>query len=478
MRNPMPKRRYIALAICAILAAIAALPPKKADAFAYIPDGAVAVGTHPKLRSTWKRQLRHPAIASALASCGEEAEKMTHESGAFWTFLLAIGDELATAIYVGEDGHHYAAAASPAGRRGPLLRLFWAIRWVPGLGRIQKSPDGVHFIDLTDEDDPDAQKLILSVILDRGVLAAKLSDHPIHMDDMVASARNGGGFRGRLHRGLAETASHRIVVFPGAVPLHGFDREIAIDLSLPRNTLQVDASLPILESDANLRELMSQRVAGINSTAMALASAHAFAFALLPSQFAAARAIPFLGCGRGKASAEDAAAYMTTAPYGAQLFLFAVPALTISIPGIALDDATLKTALRPILPKQLRATFATCGRDALCSSAASLRQQRHAAPPPAYSWKDAFASVADMAPSAFAFIDFDIFMREARAIAQAIGVAASFSRESIDPEVASAALKVANLLPRFPSGLYATAILMDEGGECRARMTLAQPPEP
>ncbi len=472
----MPRRRYIALAICAILAALAALPPKKVDAFAYMPDGAVAVGTHPALRSTWKKQLRHPAIASVLASFGEEAEKMARESGAFWTFLLAIGDELATAVYVGDDGRHYAAAASPAGRRGPLLRLFWAIRWVPGLGRIQKSPDGVHFIDLTDEDDPDAPKLILSIVLDRGVLAAKLSDHPIHMDDMVASARNGGGFREKLHHGLPETAGHRIVVLPGALTLPGFDREIAIDLSMPGTALQVDASLPILERDANLRELMSQKVAGINSTAMALASAHAFAFALLPSRFAAARAIPFLGCRGGKASSEDAAAYMTTAPYGAQLFLFAVPALTVSIPGIALDEATMRAALRPLLPKQLRSTFALCGQDALCSSAASLRQQRHAAPPPPYSWKDAFASVAGLEPSAFAFIDFDIFMREARAIAQAIGVAASFSRDAFDPEVAAAASTVSNLLPRFPSGLYVTAALMGGGGICRARLALGQPP--
>lgn len=480
--NVYDKKGHRTIRLAAVVAAFAALAaflvlPRRADIFAYLPENAIAYGYHGDLRATWKDQLKNPAIASLLAGWDESAEKACRQSGAFWTFLLAVGEDAASALLRDDDGRFCAAAASPMGKRHALLKFFWIVRWVPGLGRIHVSPEGIRYIDLTDDDEDDegesAMPLILSVALGRDVLLAKLSDRPVYMGDMLDAAERGNGsaLAAKLTDNLPDGFRHRIVAMPSEIagPAFSFaiDREIAIDFSQPGGRTEIAASFPLLDGDRILRELLAEKLNGANSTASALAASHAFLLALLPSRFAAEQANAFIHSGKDATSGEDSAIYLTAAPYGAQLFLFAIPALTVSIPGISLDKTMLEPVLKA-LPKQMRKTCAIHGKDTFCSSATSLRQQMHAAPPPPCTWQNGFQIFAKEEPSAFLHLDIDVLSAELRQIAQAIAMAASFSRGSVDPSVLGIASTATAVLPRLPTGLRLSAAL--KGGSGRAEM--------
>ena len=468
----MSKRRTIVLAIlAALLLALVALLPRKADIFGYLPDRALAVGYHPDLRATWKQQLKDPVVASFLAGYDVDAEKAARESGAFWTFLLAVGEDVASAIQVGDDGNPCVAAASPTGRRDLLLRFFWFIRWVPGLGRIRTSPEGFHYIDLTDDDDDDPIPLILSVALGKRVLLAKLSDRPVSMADMLDGAPRQNGLEAVLRDSLPDGLRHRIVARADIPQILGlglrFDRDTTIDILQRNGAVALSASFPVLDANGPLAELLSQQISGRNASIGALAADHAFLLALLPQGFAKALTGRMFGEAASASRAvgdDDAAIYLTAAPYGAKLFLFAIPAITASFPGLTISEAALKNILRPILSRQMRSTIAVFGENTVCSSAASLAAQRHADPAPEFTWRNAFGQIADARPSAFFFIDCDSFFRELRQIAQAIGMASSFARDAISPEVSASARNIAMALPNFSTGAYVAAAISRSAG--------------
>ena len=469
----MSKRRTIVLAIlAALLLALVALPPRKADIFGYLPDRALAVGYHPDLRATWKQQLKDPVVASFLAGYDVDAEKAARESGAFWTFLLAVGEDVASAIQVGDDGNPCVAATSPTGRRDLLLHFFWFIRWVPGLGRIRTSPEGFHYIDLTDEDYDDPIPRILSVALGKRVLLAKLSDRPVSMADMLDGAPRQNGLEAVLRDSLPDGLRHRIVVRADIPQILGlglrFDRDTTIDVLQRKDAVALSASFPVLDANGPLAELLSQQISGRNASIGALAADHAFLLALLPQGFAKALAGRMFGeaasASRAAASADDAAIYLTAAPYGAKLFVFAIPAITASFPGLTVNEAALKNILRPILSRQMRSTIAVFGENTVCSSAASLAAQRHADPAPEFTWRNAFGQIADARPSAYFFIDCDSFFRELRQIAQAIGMASSFARDAISPEVSASARNIAMALPDFSTSAYVAAAISRSAG--------------
>ncbi|MBR0056581.1 MAG: hypothetical protein IJP66_04565, partial [Kiritimatiellae bacterium] len=439
---------------------------------------ALAVGYHRDLRATWKRQLRHPAVAAILAGYGIDAAKAAREEGAFWTFLLAIGEDAASAALPDDRVGVTLAAASPMGRRALLLRLFHAIRWVPGLGRIHRDPDGNDYINLHDPE-KDSFPIILSVALTRGILLAKLSNRPQNMDDMRSVAAGGNGFAARLQPDAVRPMSHRLVILPQSIPGAplSLDREVRIDAAFDGNAATVSATFPLPE--ARRAGLSSHRLAGGNDTAGALAADHSFALALLPAPFAADAATRALACGGVEAPGGDAALYLTGAPYGGQFMIAAIPALTAVIPGLSVDEAQFKSRLRQVLPKQLAKTAGTIGGNVLCTSAASLRQQRHAAPPPPFTWRDSYARFAADAPSAFLHLDLDPLFLELRNAAQAVLLAASFARDAVSPDAVLAARLAAEALPGFPTRSYAAAALSfaaADGDECRATLLLSPKP--
>lgn len=479
-----PRRRVGKIAAAAIVVALIAfvlIPPRHANIFRYLPVNAIAYGYHGDLRATWKDQLKDPAVAALLAGWGEDANKACRESGAFWTFLLAVGEDAASALLQDDVGQYSIAAASPMGRRNLLLRFFWFIRWVPGLGRIHTDQYGIRYIDLTDDDEDGEEKptpLILSVALGKGVLLAKLSDRPVSLADMFVAAEHGDGavLAEKLTCNLPEGFRHRIVVMPAEIekPEIRLDREVSINLAQSCGRTELTADFPVFGGDGTLRELLAEKVGGRNSTASALAASHAFALVLLPSRFAAKQARSLLRLGKGAASGEDAVLYLTSGQYGAQLFVFAIPALTVSIPGITLDSSMLAPLLKA-LPKQMRKTCAIHGKDTFCSSSASLRQQTHAAPPPPYTWQNGFLAFAKSGPSAFLHLDFDVFAAELRQIAQAVAMAASFAQGDIDPAVLQWARMASEALPRFPTGLRFAAALTGDGDCCTISASLSVP---
>lgn len=458
-------KRVITCVLLLLLAGYAILPPRRVDLLRFIPDDSLAVGFHRDLRATWKRQIRHPAIASLLAGYGAEPRDAIKCPGAFWTFLLAVGEDVATAVLIEEAGPHarpVLAAASPAGRRRLLLTAFWHLRWVPGLGRIETDDQGRRFIRLDDGDDGDGESgapQFLSVAFGEGVLRVKFSETPEFMDDMGGQSRRADEFSDLLSPGTQGGASHRFQLVPDNIEAHfppGCGGGAGLDMSFDANSLVATVLLPgAAAPDAAhgaTASLFAHTLTGVNATAQALAGGHAFAFLLAPSAPAAELAADFFGCAASPAQGEDAAFYLTGPPFGGNFLLFPIPALTASIPGLRLDQAKLRSALAP-LPKQLRAPFALHGESTVCSSAASLRGQRGAAPPAGPTWENGFAKFRDARPSFFLHIDCDPFFSQLLQVAGAIPVAASFSRDSFDPLTLEIANAIQSAIPRLPTGL-------------------------
>ena len=475
------------LALCFIAVAVAvgiALPPRKVALFDYLPDGALAVGFHRDLRATWKSQIENPAVSAFLAGYGSKPKDVWKEPGVFWTFALAVGEDVASALLLEEGtphAHPVLAAASPAGRRNPLLKFFWWVKWVPGLGKIRTDPQGRRYIDLSDPDDEDAEPLILSVAFGRRVLRVKLSDRVEPMDDMDGTSQGGQALAERMAGDLPAGTLHRLALFRENI--EGHDLPMACDAKLDVragwNELLLEADVALDgEAAESLKPLLGHAISGRSSASQALAGSHAFVFALLPREPAVRLAAEFFGCGTEECGDSDAALYLTGAPYGAKFLMLDIPALTVSLPGLALDAETMKGKLKPLLPKQLRSTFALQGGSVICSSAASLNAQGHSAPPPRFTWRDAYPLVAaDGSASAFLYVLLDPFCAELRQVVSAILFAASFARDSFDPVLISRLRAVEPAIPRLPTDLKFAASLGDSAGGFRLRAVFFTVPD-
>lgn len=477
-------KRILISALLLLLVAYIVVPPRKVDILAYLPDDSLAIGFHKELRASWKRQLRHPVVASFLAGYGLEPRDVIKSPGAFWTFLLAIGEDAASAAMIQEASPHsrlVLAAASPAGRRNLLLTAFWHMRWVPGLGRIEDDEQGRHFIRLDDDDGDESTErpLFLSVAFGNGVLRVKLSEAPEHMADMDGRSTRRDDFARLLASGERRGPSHRLRLIPDNIEAHCIPYsfgEYALDIGFDGDALAISAMLPGMvsnSSDGCAPGLFDYVLTGVNSTAQALAGGHAFAFMLAPSGPVAKLATDFFGCSASPAQGEDAAIYLTAPPYGGNFLFFSIPAITASIPGLELDMSRLRAAISP-LPKQLRAPFALHGESTVCSSAASLRAQRMAPPPAGRTWETGFAKFRNFNPSLFLHVDCDQLFGQLLQVAGAIPVAASFARDSIDPFAIECARLAQTAIPRFPTGLSFDSAAFATNGALRVNCLLSR----
>ena len=447
-----------------LLAAFALQPSRDEEALSSLPADAVATGIHRDIRATWRDQVRHPVVARLLAAYGLDPEDVIGDPGVAWTFRLAIGRVVGSAL-IRRGDEYMLAAASPTGARAPLLRLFLAIRWIPGLGRLAVAESGVRYADISPRNA--RTPLILSLSIQNGVLRAKLGHAPESFDDMSAAPPSAAS-AALTSAAAAAPTSHTFTFTKGLLQSLGLEDAAgdAIATVTPDGD-NIAVVLRLKLDDATNEELLEfsrLRVRGENAAVSALGAGHAAALALLPSRYISPLAISVLRAGKGAPSDDDAALYLTTAPYGGQLYAFSIPAATFDVPGVVFEEKPLRQALGRFMPKMLREMFVVNdGATTACSSASSLRAQRHAAPSEGVTWHDAFRALDAKSPCAFVFLDIDPLAQDARQVLQAVQMLKTFGVVSLEPEMAAGLSTAIGVLPRVPTRVCAASAFAAEG---------------
>ena len=452
------KIRYVIPAVLALVAAVlfaAALLCKGTmdEALATLPHDAIAIGVHSGVRSNWKKQLRSPVVSHILAAYGVEARDIIGDPGVYWTMRLAIADELVSAATL-KNGEYVIAAASPAHMREPLLRLFLALNWVPGLGRLERAKEGFRYTNVASKHAP--APLYLSLAMRGNILMARLGANPEGFPERHESPRLAAQVP-PVEAGHA-FAVQRAFLQDAFFPIAGDDATLTLHVGEDTITANIGASLDEI-SGTGLARLAKRKLAGGNSTVSALAGDHAIAMLLLPAEYVSPLVVDFLHCGKGESSKEDAALYLTSGEFGAKLFAFDIPAATACVPGIAIDSKGFLSATKAYIPKIMRGMFTIHNEFTVCSSLSSLEEQKHSPKATGKTWKDAYAEIADNSPCAFLYADTDPLVSELKKVVSAIQMVKSFGVLKMEKDDSDALATVANALPRFPTGTSISAAL-------------------
>lgn len=421
--------------------------------FQTIPHNAFFAGSHFNVRNSWRSQLSAPVVKNFLSAYGLTPNEIADQPGVFWTFFLAIDNFLATASTNPYSDPPSLYAASPASYREPLLRLFLALRWIPGLDRLSLHPDkSCLYVNIASKNAEKPLYLILDV--HNHIVLAKLAPSIENLDDMKSSSPHPSF----SYCPPSPETAHLFQITPN------FAKEISslpissnttVSVSFPKNELTIDASLP-LDTESNLykdfKNYFSSPLFGGNAKASALAADHAIALTLLPSSFSE----NFLGSEiplRKELLADnDLIAYLTTSPYGCNLFGFSLPALTIDVPGLSMDKQSLSVLLTLFdIPHFISKQSTIQNGSTICSSAASLRKQMESTPSSSASWKTAFANVASLKPSCFFYFDLDPFFLSADYLLGALQTASSFGAIRLRSNDSSLIHSFRNSLPITPT---------------------------
>lgn len=480
MESTKHSKKWILIAIAlAVVVAVSFLlqPNNQKGALSSVSDKAIAIGVHQNIRKTWKSQLRAPIVKQVLSGYGLEADELIEEPGVFWTFRIAIGDILVSSLVPAKDGKEYIiCAASPASRRAFLIKLFYALKWIPGLGKLSTLDDGTRYVNIASRK---AKKpLYLSLSYDDNVLFAKLYREPLGFEDIIGTNGSTEAIEMPEDRNIA----HSFTIKNSYLKQLGLANEggdAKFSLTFPAEDVVADMSLPLTREEIEIfSPLFRCTLVGRNAVASSLASDYAVALVLLPSHFASPIVRDYLACEKGASSDEDAVAYITRSPYGAKIFAFDLPAITAIIPGLSISEEVLQAALRKDVPKMLRPFFALQGGNTICSYAASLREQRKAQPAQNKTWKDFYGKIVDSrSPCGYAFLDVDPLARELKQVFSAVQMLSSFGAIKLSKSEKKQLSNASKALPLVPTkSAISVAIFAPEenDNDLKVRLQLSQ----
>lgn len=473
------------------------VPERPDRVFRAMPANSPFVSEHLKLSSVWSDRFANPLLVRTLQGAGvRKVEEWSADTNIVWIVRLVSGRRslIGWSPALGPSGTPCWTGASWAGFRGPLLRAMLAVRWVPGLGRLETTPAGTRYLDTTSKrmrargetgpkvafflrenillatlgDDPDAVRALDARILHDAPLA------PLFRNDPEPWRQTG-------------VAPHRAWLEPGwspvPLPVDGAI-EARVTAFEPR---QIALALQAGGLPAEAPDL-DARLSGRCTAADALAADAACALLLLPSTTARGlidSLLPGLALAADTPpSGEDMALYLTTQALGGRVFGLAVPAITLLFPdpsdtpgavtqAVARVAAATRLPLRTQTPehnlsnrillnwlggsRHIRLAPEDCtavelqpGWLTLCTSAASLDAQRRFAPDAPAAWRsmltDARAAVGAQGLDGFLWIDLARTTDELRQIFAVYRLASTLGAIRATPREAAAMRTVQTLL--------------------------------
>lgn len=479
--------------IAAILLGIAAAAwilycPERPDrVFRALPPNCQLVTEHDQLARGWSERLGNPVLVQTLEGFGvRKAGELASDTNTLRIVRLVTGTRslIGWSPALGPSAAPTWVGASWVGLRGRLFQLMLWARWIPGAGRLVRSPGGSLYLPLSESGDAEGAELALAFALRENVLLATLGPDPdaVRVLDwrLMRDAPLGAAF------GASE---------PWTTPLTGPMRGwLSADAAAAYMPLRAPLSFEVVTwSPERIRLDLRLQPADLTWQTWRLAGRCAMLDALAdapPKALLVAPAGPvrhllkswFPGVPtsdpRAASDEQDACAYLTSQVYGGRFFGIALPAMHVLMPWPAAPDERLVPALidtanrrfrlglsarEPVPPVAGRilvdsARLGALGRtrDADClaveqrpgwlrltSAAGSLDAQREAAVTGQADWRDAWqATCGQEEPIGLLWLDAPAVAHEASRAMTVYRLVSSLSRRAQD-EVQEARLQQA-----------------------------------
>ncbi len=165
--------------------------PKRMDSlYMAIPSGATVATYHDGLASQWKGLVNNETLLAVMGGFGlEGAEKLKKKSGIYHTMYWLSGRHTVAGFVPQRDAgvvpqtsqnlvpDGYLAAASYVGWKAKIMELLWRIKWVPGLGKLEVTPNGTRYL-LVEVPYEYGSFMMLGLDMVDGVLIATFSRNP------------------------------------------------------------------------------------------------------------------------------------------------------------------------------------------------------------------------------------------------------------------------------------------------------------
>jgi hypothetical protein len=502
------------------------VPERPDRVFRAMPANSPFVSEHLDLARVWRDRFDNPLLVRTLQGAGvRKVEEWSSDTNIVWIVRLVSGRRslIGWSPALGPSGTPCWTGASWAGFRGPLLRAMLAVRWVPGLGRLQVTPSGTRYLDTASKRMKARGEtgLKLGFFLRENILLATLGDDPDAvraLDDRVThDAPLAPLFRDDPQPWRQTGAApHRAWLDPGRAPVPlPIDGAIEARITAfgPRQiglALQTGGLAPEPSG-------LDDRLSGRCTAADALAADAACALLMLPAatpRHLVNRLLPDLALAADTpSSGEDMALYLTTQALGGRVFGLGVPAITLLFPdpadtpgavtqAIARVAAATRLPLRTETPehnlgnrilinwlggsRHIRLAREDCtavelqpGWLTLCTSAASLDAQRRFAPEAPAAWRSMLTDALDAAGAqgldGFLWINLARTVDELRQIFAVYRLASALGALRATPEEAAAMNTLHTVLQTVDLEGSAGLAWSRAGGRLTARLQLQAP---
>ncbi len=216
--------------------------PKRMDSlYMAIPAEATVATYHDGLASEWKGLVNNETLLAVMKGFGlEDAEKLKKKSGIYHTMYWLSGRHTVAGFvpqpnagvvpqtYQNLVPDGYLAAASYVGWKAKIMELLWRMKWVPGLGKLDVTPNGTRYL-LVEVPYEYGSFMMLGLDMVDGVLIATFSRNPEDVCLLADRLKRFGpndfpavAFDGDKPWKVKVKAKHRIW-FSEHRLLHGFD---------------------------------------------------------------------------------------------------------------------------------------------------------------------------------------------------------------------------------------------------------------
>lgn len=188
-------RRCIVLGVLVVLFCFFYNPTKIELLFKAIPENSIASIYVNSLSDEWDSAMKNNILmGSASVIAKEDLTDLRTNEGLKWTLRLLTGkDSIVSAVDVNGDNdfdfydNDYLAGATSVGFRRRIMELLWRIKYVPGLGKLGVTEDGIRYLDFSKHKvGPSPRNPVLALDMVKGVLCVAYTSNPSDLNKVTS----------------------------------------------------------------------------------------------------------------------------------------------------------------------------------------------------------------------------------------------------------------------------------------------------
>lgn len=187
-------RRCVVLGIAFILFCFFYNPTKIDLIFKAVPEEASTVVYVNSLSKEWDGAMENNMLMGSISVILEEdLTKLRTNEGLKWTLRLLTGKDSVVAIIDANDNGEieieagdYIVGATSVGFRRRIMEFLWRIKYVPGLGKLGVTEEGIRYINFSKtESEPSSSNPVLALDVIDGILCVAYSANPADINSVT-----------------------------------------------------------------------------------------------------------------------------------------------------------------------------------------------------------------------------------------------------------------------------------------------------